>query len=375
MPGSGNQGIKLQTYDTFFNDVDLGLTSVDTEQFTLQPEIVDASVDQFSGAAASFMTGLPATVAATFLNTSVADLISLFRGQVFVEALGSRIKMSGGTNTINMLDDNVSGVLLLHPHGVPRTDRSNDIYLPCAAFDSSGFNLAGSRTKVQDVPATFKIFPNTDLPAAEQYWTIGDWSLSNVTPLAVLLRFAGDATDPLYSVPAITLNNSATERIRAFQVNGTVDTADTALLDGAIAATDTSLSFDTGITANAFQQFDYLQIGSEYVFVQSIAYVTTTSGTMTISRGLLDTVPAAQIDNEPIHLVSDVSVIDRRDSADWVSSDPLVVTVGDSYPGTSIANRKGQMININPGATTTETITATYNSVTSADLTVTANAV
>jgi len=132
-------------------------------------------------------------------------------------------------------------------------------------------------------------------------------------------------------------------------------------------ATDTDLVVDsvTGISAG-----DFFKINSEYVRVDAVDSGTST---LTVQRNALGSTAASINDNDDLFAVTSVSSLIGRDIVTWASGTPADVTVGSTYGGTG-ANRPGVLVNVNegPGAGSS-VITASYNSVFSPDLTVTAS--
>jgi hypothetical protein len=121
----------------------------------------------------------------------------------------------------------------------------------------------------------------------------------------------------------------------------------------------------TGISAG-----DFFKINSEYVRVTA---VNSGTNTLTVQRNALGSTAATINDNDDLFAVTNLSSLIGRDIVTWNSGTPAEVTVGSTYGGTG-ANRPGVLVNVNADAGAgSSAITATYNSVPSPDLTVTAS--
>lgn len=67
-------------------------------------------------------------------------------------------------------------------------------------------------------------------------------------------------------------------------------------------ASATSIVFDTLTTASGIEQYDILKINSEYLRVDTVTYATTTTGTLTVTRGYYGSTAAAILDNAVIYV-------------------------------------------------------------------------
>lgn len=73
------------------------------------------------------------------------------------------------------------------------------------------------------------------------------------------------------------------------------------LLAGYSAAA-TSLAFDALDVASGIEAYNVLKIGSEYLLVTAVTYATTTTGTLTVTRGYYGSTAAAISDNAVIYV-------------------------------------------------------------------------
>ncbi len=65
-------------------------------------------------------------------------------------------------------------------------------------------------------------------------------------------------------------------------------------------AAATSIAFDALTTASGIDAYDILKIGSEYLLCTAVSYTTTTTGTLTVTRGYYGSTAAAISDNTTI---------------------------------------------------------------------------
>lgn len=174
-------------------------------------------------------------------------------------------------------------------------------------------------TAVQDVfsiPATTYLAPqgsqwtspNTE-PAPLTYYnvfTAGYWELAQILQSNTLSAMdetsayvgalGADGVQDMYQIEMYT---SATGSVDSFTNTGSADNGAVALLDGAIGITDTSISVDNTINvATALvSNVSYCMVDNEMMRVDGVTILTSTTATITVSRGVGDTIPATHADN------------------------------------------------------------------------------
>lgn len=67
-------------------------------------------------------------------------------------------------------------------------------------------------------------------------------------------------------------------------------------------AAATSIAFDALTSASGIEQYNVLKIGSEYLLVTAVTYATTTTGTLTVTRGYYGSTAAAIVDDATIYV-------------------------------------------------------------------------
>lgn len=152
-----------------------------------------------------------------------------------------------------------------------------------------------------DIPNTTPTqLPNSNVFSAG-YWEAAQFlttdELSALTSTsAFLVALGADNVPDMFNIEMWT---SATGGSGTFEQTGSGDNAASALLDGSIGITDTSLSVDNTINISSALAGNrsYAYIDDEMVRIDSVTVLTATTATITISRGVGDTIPATHADN------------------------------------------------------------------------------
>lgn len=364
--------IGLKTYDIYFGDTDLGTTVEDSVQVNLNGQYVPVTADQFEGVIKSFQKGIVPTVRMELQNTD-KDFITatLLNGQIDTDVSSDKTVGFFGTKIRDSVD--YQQTLLLHPHGIDRSDTSNDLYFWNAAAKIDNWQLIGSKNNIQTIAVEFEIYPDLNQDSGKEYGAFGSWDVSSGTPVAVAIVSDRTISNPYMSETAMDLNPGQIVRKNAFAIYMEDDSI-TLTVDNVAgySATATSVIFDALSSNRAIAAGDYLKLagaGTEYAYVESVTYSSDTAGTLTLVRGVPSGTGTTLSDGDTITLQKNVYAQWVRDSATFASSDTGVVDAGNTYPGSG-TSKKGVLVHDTAG---TANITATYNSVSSANLVVTAN--
>lgn len=364
--------INLQSYDITWDSLDLGLTFVDSVVINQNEQLIPvANVDQIEGTVKSFSKGFVVNVTATFANTSIERIYGkLMQNKAVLQ--------SDGTNRYyslrNIKVDNTADAkaLILHPSDLPSTDKSKDYYLPLAFPELPDFVINGSRDTVQQMQVTFVVFP--DLNNNNEVLRAGDWTVTPTDPDYAFIATGSPFQVPAKSLLALDVEAGEKQQISAGIVYSANSTVTAALNDaGGLTATATSLPFDTLSSDNAIQEGSYLELDNggsqEVVYVSSITYATSTTGTATIARGIWGTSGIVLVDNDTITIKNTPAITNATDIVTWASSSASNVTVG-NVRGASDATKKGVIAHVAAGSAN---ITATSGATVSPNLVVTAN--
>lgn len=94
--------------------------------------------------------------------------------------------------------------------------------------------------------------------------------------------------------------------------------APSALAVGTITPYEADIEFDTASDADSLEVGMIIQVDSEMMLVNSFTYdEETATGTLNVSRGIIDTIPAAHDDNVRWFVITDLGT----DAKDWITSD------------------------------------------------------
>lgn len=365
--------ISLAQYEVYFDDLNLGYIVDGSLSVAVAGQYTQVdNVNQFEGTIKLWSrANIPTINFSVFANDVNYLRTKLMKGQVDDEATTSgNYRIGFGVRTRSSED--FSGVLLMTPYPGTSGDYSGDFRFTKAVIRIDFDNIiAGSKDTPAEVPVSVTCLPDTSQATGFEYGTFGDWYNTAAAPLGVSITSYQYvlSDDPRISLTALTLQKSEQQRLEAQIHYGSVSvTATTAINNPSnYGATDTDLIVDsvTGISAG-----DFFKINSEYVRVSS---VNSGTNTLTVQRNALGSTAASINDDTEIFPVSNLSSLIGRDIVTWNSATTAEVTVGSTYGGTG-ANRPGVLVNVNEDASAgTSVITATYNSVPSPDLTVTAS--
>ena len=361
--------IELAQYEIYFDDLSLGYLVDGSLSVAVAGNYTNVeTVNQFEGIVKQWNRAVIPTISFSVFANSVEYLrTKLMKNQVESETFSdgsSKIGLGVKTRSSTTYE----GVLLMTPYPAVSGDYSKDIRIPKAVVQINFDNIiAGSKENPAELAVTVNALPDTNQATGFEYATLGNWSRSSDTPLGVsIATYQYILSDSArMSLGALTLRNDEEHRLECHIHYGTVASSlTTEINNGAgYTATDTDLVVDsvTGITAG-----DFFKINSEYVRVSAI---NTGTSTLTVERNALGSTAGSISDDDDLFAVSNLSSEMGRDKATWASSDATKATVGDTYQGSGTAN-KGVIAHV---ATGSANITATFNSVASPNLAITAS--
>ncbi len=362
--------INAKQYNVYYGPYDLGLTVNESVVVELNGDYITVDdCEQYAGVVAEIEVGVVPKVTVEFMRadyTFIRDKLLVNRFETIIS--GSDAAMYMGNRNLKLQAD-YSDILRLHPTSLDTDDFSGDFYFPKSAAKIVGTQFQGSRTSTQRFSVEFTVYPDPTNPGKE-YGIMGDWTLSQGTPIGVWLQSDRWAATPAKTLSALTLTPDEVDRVHAFAAYGdtTSDTLDVNFVAG-YSATDKDIVFDTLTTASILMEDMTLSFSTELAFVQSIAWTDAYSGTVTLARGVMGSTAVALSDGDSFAIMDTISTENATDKATWDSDTTAAVLVGDTFQGTSITN-KGAISNVAAGSSN---ITATVSAVSSPDLAITAS--
>ncbi len=357
-----------RTYDITWRGANLGTTVPGSVNIPIEARVIDVESDQIEGRADSIPKGVIFGDDLT-MELQSADMESiignLLRDQV--EVIINGIAQSAGLGFKTRRSEDVAGQLRYHPTGVDPFDTVNDI-IAHLAFPNVDLTLTGERDQEQRLAVTFTTLPDGNQALGFQYGRLGSPFIVAATPEFVSFQMDQNINRvPYMSLRAGSLSPGEIQRLAVtatFMTAGLV-TADIDNGPGYL-ATDTDLVFDNLSSAQAFQEGDFIKIGTEVLFISTApVYTTDFAGTITVVRGVPSGTGLAIIDGVQITLQTGVSSRFVREAATLVSSVPANIVVGNTFAGSGVA-AKG--IISDGGAAGASNIKATVNAVDSDDL-------
>ncbi len=366
--------IELAQYQVFFDDLNLGYIVDGSLSVAVAGNYTNVeTVNQFEGIVKQWnRANIPTIGFSVFANSVEYLRTKLMKNQVEAETFAdgsSKIGLGVKTRSSTTYE----GVLLLTPYPSVAGDYSKDIRIPKAVIQINFDNIiAGSKDSPAELAVSVNALPDTSQPTGYEYATLGNWSRSSDTPLGVSVSTYQYvlSDDARMSLGALTLRNDEKHRLECHIHYGSISTSVvTAINFGAgYSATDTSLVLDsvTGISSGDFVRITTSGPVQEYARVSNVDGGT---NTITVERNALGSTAQAIADGDAVALVTSVSSEQGRDKATWASSDDSKVTVGNTFQGSGAAN-KGVVSHVASGSSN---ITATFNSVSSPSLAITAS--
>ena len=373
-------GFNIRQYDVYWGDTKLGFTAENSVSIPIKGVFTDVLSDQVEGPNDIIPRGvIPDDNIAMTLQNSDTDFINgtLLLGQLEIISSGGQI--AGGLGFKIRDSEDIVQRLRFHPTGVDQNITKDDIIFH-KAFPLPTFELTSNKENIQELAINFRAKPDNDQPVGFQYGIIGPWDITQATPAYVAITMgdknivdAAGLTLPPMNLNAVTLSADQTDRLfarKVFMTNGTVTLeADNS---GTYTAAATTIGFDLLSSANAIVAGDHIEIDNgsttEIAFVTNVVFTSTTTGTLTLIRGVPTGTGISGVDNDVFTVKIGVGVQAARDDATWASSSASNVTVGTTFPGTG-ATKKGVIDHVLAGASVD--VTATVNAVSSAACAVT----
>jgi len=358
--------IQFTEYNFKYNFEDVGFLRMGVTAAELGFRYVQVNdAAQTTGIIAISKNGVAPTLRVEMLQTQYETIFGNIAGdQVYPIVDGAKIAYGIGDRKVSLFELAKPGIL--HPVGVDDDDYANDIYFHLVVPDLSSVSYGGNRDNAQTVTMNFFVLRDSTKSADFNYGIFGDWTATtNAAPDSVFITTESRARAPYKHTTALTLSSKAKCQVYAHGFYHTDSTVTAALNEvGNIVATDQSFDFDTLSTASNFAVGDYIKLGTEVIYIEGITYATSTTGTLTVVRGIGGSTAAGHSDDAVITKLSNVYVIPVTRRATWASSAGDDVTVGDS----NASENKGLLTWVADGS---DTITATVSAVASPNLTVT----
>lgn len=366
--------IELAQYQVYFDDLNLGYLVDGSLSVAVAGSYTNVeTVNQFEGIIKQWnRANIPTITFSVFANSVDYLRTKLMKNQVDTETFAdgsSKIGLGVKTRSSSTYE----GVLLMTPYPAVAGDYSKDIRVTKAVIQINFDNIiAGSKESPAELSVTVNAMPDTTQPVGYEYATLGNWARSSDTPLGVSVSTYQYvmAEDARMSLGALTLKNDEQHRLECHIHYGTISSSVTTAINfgSGYSATDTSLVVDsvTGISAGDFVRITTSGPVQEYARVSGVDSGT---NTLTVERNALGSTAQAVADGDAVALVENVASEQGRDKATWASSDATKATVGDTFQGAGTAN-KGVVKHVAAGSTN---ITATFNSVASPALVITAS--
>lgn len=374
MASVNTEDINLISYEITFGGESLGLTTNGTTQISVNGSFIEVNnVEQLRGLAKLWRSGWEISVTTEMKDTSLSKISELaFPGEL-VETSGGKTAYYIGNKIVDLND--FAQELRLHPVGFDVSNTELDWTFFQALF-TAPVELAGSNEDHQTLSVTFRIIPDGTKNSEKCFGVFGNWEISQTAPKGVWIGLSERVQVPALHIPATTLEPGSADKLEGFEGDGDSSGETAAINQGAgllANRTDTSIPYDTLTAANAVVTGDYIQLGGatgEVMFVTDVVISTTTTGTITATRGVWGTTVAVHADSANIDILENPNVlrITQSTASAWASDDATDVTVGDTF--SSSTNDKGLISHVSSG---TADITVTFGTVSSPAITVTSN--
>lgn len=337
-------------------------TKADTIVFGIGEDTIEIDdVDQLPGLiAASNNAQLIPSLALELYDATKTDVIDLFGAQ--------GVQKNGGLS-FQYTDVDlkaISTLVRLHPQG--RDNYEKDITLWKATIKADA-ELTYSSKGYTTIPISFRIFADEDQTANPTCF-LGDWSIKDATPKAVLIVMDNKVRAPYYSLGAATALVNQSDRLAAFEVYFNASSTETIEVNNVAGYTDADIIIDVDAAAGGYVPAvgNVLQNNTgTWFYVNTVTVVGGGNYTLGIDRGTFTATATddALIDGETLTLLVDFEVIPARDNATWTSSVPANLTVGDTYQADADADNKGVYVRLQAGGSN---VTATVKAIPSVSL-------
>lgn len=366
------KNIRKQVMNLFYKGVDLGFVKPDSLKVKINGVIQTAEVDQIAATVAkAVLNGFAPEVEVTLMRTD-NDFIGgvLLQGMVGYMAGTNGPKYGFGNPEIDM--DLIAGELLLVPKNNPPGTRTNSIRVALAYPSPDTLELAMGKNNFQELPLKFIVLPDLEADLFFQMMEMGNIDAEGLAPLGVFIQTSNPFRTGARSLRTMGLTKFEKQLLQAYRFDG-APSGVTALLNGAVTAGASTLSYDTASQNNPFVVGQTLRIITggtpEFYEVTAVNPATPTSGTLTVVPGAFGSGEIAHNDNDTIEILKNVFRVNFTQQAIWATTDATRVAVG-NVPGDLGDNRKGLVRH--GGTAGAADITATVQGVQSPLLTITA---
>lgn len=358
--------IRKERYRVYFNDKEIGEIAVDSLSVPINGRISTAEVDSKIGIAKAQFDGYAPAISFTLMEWDV-DILRDILPDVGYQAGNDGAKIGFGIHDVDM--DDQAGVLELIPVTNDPGVRTRSWYAPKAYIDPSQVNFDFGRDRWVQLPLSIGLLEDSSQPAGFEYLHYGNIDAEANTPLSTFITLSPRIVDVPMHYTAADIEPGQTYPSYGWRFDG-ADSGSGALINEATGytASDTSLVFDTSTASNLFKAGQYIQIGTEVIYIESVTQ-SGTSGTLTVTRGVAGSTAAAISDNDAIDLLKNTSYVMATRVGTWAASASSNAKVGDTKGGTT-ETKKGHITHVAAG---TSNITFTLDAVASPNLAITAN--
>jgi len=351
--------VQIRTLDVYLDNVFLGLIREASLKLTVENATTTVSnALQLEGVIKSVERARIPKLEMTFMSSSQEFLRSqVWKDRVDIDTNGADTTFYFGNENKDLVT--LSSEVRLHPSSLDLDNKSEDFLFYKGVIQKDALELLFSREDTQDVDVEMIIFPDTTKSTNREYGYAGPGTSQQV-PLTVFIQNSKTlaSTPPMHSETQ-DMEEGDVFQLEAWAMNGsdasiTLDINNGAGYAGTRAIV--SMAFDALSPVSSLVAGQYIKgtAGTEWMYVSSVTYATTSTGTMVVVREVAGSVIEAYSDNNTLTVQSDIGFQRVTDIGAWASSVVADVTVGDS----SATNNKGLATWVSSG---TSNITCTEN--------------
>jgi len=332
-------------------------------------EITDS--EQFVGTVASSQRGWMATLDMVLYEVDTSTLAGkVLFGAVNTVSSSGEVAYDFDTVPVDNFTER-AGELVLHPTDNADDNLADDLVF-WLAFPKPKIELVSDRTKYQEVPVSWTVFPDTTRARSgytysATYARIGSKNISAAAPTYVGIVLGGSAVAPYKHDPAVTLDSDDVKQAQAYGawVSTTGGITITENEAGNVSATVKTMTYDAKDTASYSLTGKYITNGTEVCYVTTDTQATSTTGTVTFKRASAFTTAATHADDQVWTEVTSLIVYRVTNGSTWASSSTGDFTVSNT------AGNYGKYTWVADGS---GNLTATYMSIASKACVVTTTA-
>lgn len=281
-----------------------------------------------------------------------------FRNLYFKEI--SPVATDGTNHSIGLFKEDVDLTdsmpkIVLHPRKRPLSDKSEDITFWKGHIMIDGEIPMGSRENVQSATVTIEAVYDSSAPAGWRWGVIGDPNLTMGVPDYLFLTAGKVSRAGQKSINAIGAGVGYIDMINCFSAWKTDGTISADVESAGASSSASVIPFVNLSTSQAFAGGDYLLLddgagGEEVCYVESVEYLTDTTGNLNVRRGVWGTTAVTLDDGDSIAQLDGIGVLDWTDYVDFSSGTPATAVIGNTYEGSGVA-RKGVIQTLAAGST------------------------